>query len=186
MLMIQIGTDDLRDLIEDLDPDKLTILPMELFDEAIEDLDAELKAKPRKIKSKRVKRSTFEWREKVYERHGVVETYEGSYRHVVPPSYKAGMRTETLLGDIENIRKPGVIKILDRDLDGITLSYEIGSDAFARSYPIFFHEWLIAKSNMEEGLLFHEADVESALFRLGTNVADFVEKKLIYKRSVGA
>jgi len=184
MLMIQIDSGGLADLIEDLDPERLTILPLELFDDTIEDLDAELVAKVKKIKTKRVKRSTFERRQRRYEKYGVVETYHGTYSHGLPPSYKAGMRTGTLLGDIENIRKPGVIKTLEKDLDGPTLTYSIGADAFARSYPIAFHEWLIAKSGMDEGLMFHEADVESALYRLGMNVADFVEKKFTYRRTM--
>lgn len=106
--------------------------------------------------------STYEWRLRMARRGRKVKTLEGAEAPVIP-NIKAGMRTGTLLGQVEKSSAPTVKiskSILGPDL---VMKYSIDAGKYDRSYPLYFHQWISEVKGIEGGLLPDEADEERML-----------------------
>jgi hypothetical protein len=147
-------------------------IPLSVWDPVIEDLKGELQAKAREIKKKRVSSVTVKWRKTMSGRP--VATHSGETDPVLAPSYLAGMRTGTLLKDIELAREPWIVFDVARAEGGSSLLFALNSDLYSRGYPEYFSIWLERKRGLSEGLSLHEADVEAAADILESQVGNWI------------
>jgi hypothetical protein len=137
----------------------IQLIPLSVWNPVIDELKDVLREKVRTIKRKRVRRSTYKWRKKMSGKS--VETHSGEFDSVLAPSYVAGARTGTLLGDIDLAKEPWIVFDIDRMEDGSVLMFALNEELYSRGYPKYFSVWL-ESHGVEEGLGLHEADTEIA------------------------
>ncbi len=159
-----------------LSDDLLNDIPLYVWDDVMFYIMNVMKERVKEIQRKRVKKTTKKWRKWAAQAGYQVETYKGTFSPVLAGSM-AGMRTGTLMGDLEFSREPTVIREIFRSKGGSSLVYGIDADVYSRSYPIIFSDWVEKVKGVTAGLGIPEENIVIALERLGESVLRIMSER---------
>lgn len=127
------------------------------------------------IKRYSVSRKTHEWRKSRAAKNKKVPTHVGKVAPVLS-GYRVGMRTGTFLKDLANSILPGVSETTGINEQGIKNGmylYTIDENAFDRSYPTMFEQYLIKRGIIEDGFTaVNESQGQSLLDTLSSSVTN--------------
>jgi hypothetical protein len=175
MFDIEMKT-DFRGILDILTEDTLFGLSEVIWHSPMEYLSNVLRQRIKIIKRKRVKVKTRKWRRWAASKGFQVESIHGRFSGVNPRS-NVGMRTGTLIGQLENFEEPTVTRQVMHDKFGGTLYFSINSDVYVNSYPEIFNAYLISKKNIEGGIGFTMNEKMHALDLLEFEVSSLIENR---------
>ena len=129
----------------------------EIWSETRQRLSKFMASRVSSIRKRSVSEATRKWRKSMAVHGKSVETYKDSYRPVISGA-SVGMRTGTLLGDMETSSPPGIREEFgSNEMDNIPYgeyTYYIPADIFAKSYPSkYFNPYSVARGIVEESLV---------------------------------
>lgn len=175
-----------------LDPNFIFNIPKSIFLRAEDELRKIMAQKIQTIRrTKRVKRvynvrrtvtgrsrwgSTYEWRLRMARLQRTVKTLRGQVAPVLP-TIKAGMRTNTMLDQLEGSKSPTVQLKSGMYESDLSMVYSIAAGKYDRSYPIFFHQWIEEVKGIEGGLLPGDAEQERILDILSADLMSWFKGK---------
>ena len=135
-----------------------------------------MRNKVKTIKRKRVKVKTRAWRKWAARKGLQVEHLHGQFAGVIPKS-NVGMRTGTLLSQLENFSAPTVDKQVSKDKTGGVLYFSINSDVYVNNYPEIFSAYLESKKGIEGGIGFTLDEKNHALDLLEYEVVSLIQNR---------
>lgn len=159
-----------------LSDDLLEDIPLHVWDDVMSYLVNFMKEKVDSIKRKRVKKSTRRWRKWAARTGYSVETFEGIFSNVLPGA-RAGMRTGTLMDQLEASKEPTVIREIFKTRGGPSLIYAIDADIYFESYPLIFSQWVEKVKGIKGGIGIPEEVSLVGLDILGESVLNIMSER---------
>jgi len=149
MIEVEVGGDyaELTGLL----PDDLLKVGAEIWDVPMLYLAQQMKEKVKTIRRKRVSKSTQKWRAWASRSGLKVLTFKDKVSGVMSGA-RAGMRTGTLLEQLENSAEPTVTKNIFHTPQRGMLVYAVDEYVYHNEYPIYFSAWLEKAKGVEGGI----------------------------------